>query len=153
MQRGVAVALALRDRHKIRGLATEADIDRVIDSFGIERAPDQPLVGRIRGMLLGGALVLNRSLTEGWRRAVKAHELGHYLLHRGSHFYISESNARMVLKQAEREAHVFAGALLLGSLDNEDYDARLHAAFDEGVPIEFLFAHQAALAHGLALRH
>jgi hypothetical protein len=142
------MALALRDRHAISGVATEAELDRVLASCGVERIPDQPLAGRVKGLLVGRTLVLAAGLSGGWRCAVKAHELGHFLLHRGGgHFYLLEPSARMLQRAAEREAHVFGGALVLGSHAEDDFDARLNEAFDAGIPAAFLFSHTAALAH------
>ena len=61
----------------------------------------------------GRAIVLNNRLHKAERQACIAHELGHALLHSGLNYMFVSQNTCMVTGKYEKEADLFAAALLL----------------------------------------
>ena len=61
----------------------------------------------------GRAIVLNNQLQRNERPACIAHELGHALLHNGLNYMFVSQNTCMVTGKYEKEADLFAAALLL----------------------------------------
>ncbi len=64
------------------------------------------------------AIVLNRTL-EGWHLLFcAAHELGHALMHKTLNGFFIADNTHLQVGKFEREADLFAAALLLGNIDH-----------------------------------
>ena len=66
---------------------------------------------------------INNAFNEKSKRILCAHELGHVLLHEGSVNYFANTNSN-VLTDVEREANLFAVALLL----DEDVEKQLNVS-------------------------
>ncbi len=61
----------------------------------------------------GVSVVISNTLRSPDDRACAAHELGHALLHRGVNTFFLSENTNLVCGRYEREADLFAAALLL----------------------------------------
>lgn len=102
-------ALDLREFFVIRGTLSDERLDGVLVDFGIELV----LVDnsyRFREVLNGSLLILNRHTTRPWRRWLKGHALGHFLLHRGNQ--LEYQNTWLIAKQ-ENQAEEFCGWFFL----------------------------------------
>lgn len=138
-------------------VATEADIDAILAAHGI-RVEADPLEPRTPGYRLGTDLIIVAdTLTPEERLIVKAHELGHILLHRGKHisfFFKTDKPAqeRGLSDRRECQANAFAAALLLGNLWGPEIDNRYQQAFERGLPIATLFGFVKAANRELHLR-
>ncbi len=98
-------------KHSLCRPVVETVLDRALAAENIEvvDAPaDLPVPEVRRGNVIGIRLGESHS----WRKWLKAHALGHYLLHRGDQF---ENCDKLVLARQERQADLFAGWLLIGS--------------------------------------
>lgn len=106
----------------------------------------QPLEDEVSGMLVvrpedGGAIGVNETHVLTRQRFTLAHEIGHFVLHRGSNsvfvdaapvFYRKEGTGTDLVVQQEREANRFAAALLMPEeLVRERVNARQLDPFDE----------------------
>lgn len=143
--RATRLALAVREKYGVTGVATEDEIDRMIAGEGVILADPYPMKGRLRGVLIDGVIVLRDGLDSGWRRCIKAHELGHHLMHDYNAFYLHQPHREHLKNRVERQAQAFAGALLTGEPFDEETSVRLHDAYEDGIPVDFLFSYFAAL--------
>lgn len=147
----IRLAQAVRETYDIQGLATEPEVDLALRGQGLRIVEDADLPVRVRGALyvVGEddlpVCLVRKGLSTGYRCAVKAHELGHFLLHPAEGLFYGESARELVRDRREHEAQVFAGALLIGSPRKRGFDERLHAAYDDGYPLDFLFSYTNAL--------
>jgi hypothetical protein len=141
MDGAVRRGLHLRSEFGITGISSEDEVDAVLGAHGIEVGPPMPFRGRIRGVLLGDMIYLRGSLERGERTVVKAHELGHHLLHETSAFYMNTPLHVGLGSRQEREAHLFAGALVLGRppASTEGVADLMQDGWHAGVPASFLF--------------
>lgn len=147
MRTAQRLAETIRRKYRITGVATEEQIEAAILGRGFRIWTGAELTGPIRGFRLFELIVVAKNATPGERRAVLAHELGHALLHTGNALYMRLPGRRMLGNRQEYEAQVFAITLLLGS-DRALLDGRLHEAFEDGIPLDFLCTGlNALLAH------
>lgn len=156
---GVAVrallqADAMRLHHNILGVASEEDVDRAIAGHGLTLHERYPFVGRVRGAIIDDHVFIADGLCGGERIAVKAHELGHYVLHEGNGFYLQMPMHRIIGLRRDRQAQLFAGALILGSPTGVSVSERIIEAQENGVPIEFLCSYASAIVaeYGIRIR-
>lgn len=145
MRAAARLGAEVRERYAIQGLASEDDLDRALEGEGVLVAPPIALAGRLKAIRINDVIVLKAHLDSGWRRASKAHELGHFLMHDFNAFYLGVPHLDQLRNRYEREAQAFAGSLILGEPD-EDIDDRLRAAYDEGLPLDFLFGYVGAVS-------
>jgi hypothetical protein len=146
MHRIIHLAERVRHAYHIDGLATEDRIDAAIGHMGLELVENLPLKGRLLGFHYDGVIGVREGLSGGERRAIKAHELGHYLLDNVNALYVVTSPQRLLLNRYEARAQMFAGALLLGPPDESaGLDERLHEAYEDGIPLGFLFSYVGAV--------
>lgn len=108
---------------------------KLAESMGIELFERR--LKNVRGFLLNEddykIIVVNSELPEQEKRAVIAHEIGHLELHPGyGHFFMLD-NTGFVLGRQEREAEIFAAALLLDEPPEEDETVEAYA-MRMGVP-------------------
>lgn len=82
-------------------------------------------------------IVVNSIKPRPWRRAIAAHELGHALLHNHDHTFLATNNFATNSK-IEREANLFAAALLIGDERPEEDESIYDFARRMYVPIEFI---------------
>ena len=155
---GVAVRVlgqadAIRMLYGIRGVASEEDVDRALEGHGLTIHERHPFRGRVKGLLIEDHVFIRRGLQSGERAAVKAHELGHYVLHEGNGLYLQVTQ-RFVGQRRERQAQLFAGALILGSPSaaSRHIRARIFEAQENGVPIEFLCSYASAIIAEFGIR-
>jgi hypothetical protein len=119
-------ALTIRTDYAIRHCPSQDDLRQLCADLDVEVEDDAVLVGRVREVYTGDAIVLKKGLPPGWRRWLLAHALGHHVLHPGgTHLYLANPYARFFQKREENQAEVFAGSLLFGALD-----APLHGVRD-----------------------
>ena len=120
----------LAERHAIQ---PGGDLDPVLRGLGLEVVPWR-FRGRLREVIFEGAIGIEESLPEDWRRWLTAHAVGHHMLHTGTSLYLASSQWVNRVK-AERQAEEFAAGLLLPlSAMNGVGEARLAARC--GVPRE-----------------
>ena len=105
----------------LKSLAAELDIEVV--SF--------PFAGRIKEMIIGHTIGVQRGVTRRWFRWYVAHAIGHHRLHVGTRFYL-ESWQWVSHAKAERQAEEFAAALMGGP------DGWRRTASELGIPDEKL---------------
>ena len=137
MQGAIRLAEVIRREYGIRGLATQDEVDRIAHEQGFNVWHEAGLTGPVKGFRLFELIATAKGLANGGRLAVTCHELGHALLHTSNAMYVEQTSRRMLADKQEQEAQVFAMVLLLGPLD-EGFDGRMHDAYDNGVPMEFL---------------
>ena len=148
------LADTLRDRYRLRGVATEDDVDRILGEHGLTICERWPFVGRVKALLVEDHVFLAKGLCRGERTAYKAHELGHFLLHEGNGLYLQVPARQMMNDKRERQAQLFAGALLLGSpvKTRRTIEARLAEAHGNGVPLDFLCSYASAIVAEFGVR-
>jgi hypothetical protein len=141
--RAVRLAAEWRARQGIARVASEADVDAVLGMVGLSvqvRAFESELVG----LLYRGTVYVAAGLPSLGRAFVKAHELGHHVLGHGNFLFTQLTRTELGVRanREERDAQVFAGALVFG-FPCADLDARLREACEDGMPphFVFLFAH------------
>jgi hypothetical protein len=139
LSRARRLALDLRARHRIEGPPSEAELAATLSAAGLRVVHGCPFVGQVREVYADGLLGLRAGLAAGWVRWLKAHGLGHHLLHRGNHLFAA--NGLYLWQQQELEAELFAGTLLLGPVTPLDLSGLADAA---AVPPECIRAWQAA---------
>lgn len=144
LQRG----LAIREAFGIEGYATEDDILRIVQARGLMVRANRPYRGRVQGMVIDDTIYLRARMDRGQRVVVMAHELGHHDLHRASAFYVSPMGHVTAGDRYEDEAHLYAGALVLGRPPptRDRVNEMMHDAFDCGVPASFLWEFVSILA-------
>jgi Zn-dependent peptidase ImmA (M78 family) len=76
---------------------------------------------------------VKRDLPEQEKRAVIAHEIGHLEVHPGSGYFYIHENIGFVLGKQEREAEMFAAALLLDEPPEPGESVKAYA-MRKGVP-------------------
>lgn len=140
MTRARQAAMELRRRHGIDGLMDEELLDRVAGAERLEIEEGWPLRGRVREVYCAGMLAIRGGLEAGWVFWLKAHGLGHHLLHRGNHLYVRDG--LHLWQRHEMEAELFAGTLLLGAARPLTDLAMLSAT--AGVPRECVLSWQTA---------
>jgi hypothetical protein len=116
-------------KHNLPWPVTEAALDAALEAEGLT-VVDAPETLPVREFRRGKVIGIRVDQDRRWRFWLKAHALGHYLLHRGDQ---DEYSDQVILSKQERQADEFAACLLLdGALG---YDARAVAA-RVGVPVE-----------------
>jgi hypothetical protein len=95
----------------------------------------------VREVDAAGLLGIRAGLAAGWVRWLKAHGLGHHLVHRGNHLY-AEGKLHLWHRQ-EIEAELFAGELFLADLVGTPLTLNELAAAAR-VPLECVYSWQAA---------
>lgn len=138
---------AVRLSHGISGVASEEDVDRVIEAHGITVHERHPFVGRVKGLLIDDHIFIRSGLRSGERAAIKAHELGHFVLHDGNGLYLKMPKHRLIGHRRERQAQLFAGALILGSpaAARLQIKERIFEASENGVPTTFICSYASAI--------
>lgn len=150
MKTAIRLGVALRAQHGIRWIATEDDVDRVIADSD---PPIEVVEGwgfrshRLKAQRVERAIYLRDGLTAGERIVYKAHELGHVLQHAGNQLFLALPQTVHLKNRQELAAQMFAGGLLLGYPCQPGFDERLHDAFEQGYPLEFLFSFFAAYSN------
>ncbi|HEV8633166.1 MAG TPA: hypothetical protein VG370_02830 [Chloroflexota bacterium] len=100
----------LNRTHGVDGVPSDAELDAMLAATGLAVVEGCRFTGRVREVYAAGLLGIRAGLPAGWVRWLKAHGLGHHLLHRGNHLY---RRGRLHLWQRhEVEAELFAGGLL-----------------------------------------
>ena len=92
-------------------LDTPADLSPLLHRFGLELVPWR-FEGRVREVIIEGAIGIDDRLSAPWVRWLTAHAIGHRLLHTGTSLYL-ESWQWVNRVKAERQAEEFAAGLLL----------------------------------------
>ncbi len=92
------------------GVDDAADLTPLLSSLGLEVVPWR-FDGRVREVIFEGAIGVDETLPEDWRRWLTAHAVGHHLLHTGTSFYLATWQWVNRVK-AERQAEDFAAGLL-----------------------------------------
>ncbi len=91
---------------------------RIADFLDIE-VDEYPFRRKIKGMVVeasdGVCIAINSMLSSPWKRFVLAHELGHVRLSSNGTGYFFLSEHTLMLPLVEREANLFAIALLVGN--------------------------------------
>ena len=93
------------------GLDAPADLSPVLQKLGLEVVPWR-FEGRVREVIIEGAVGIDDRLSAPWVRWLTAHAIGHRLLHTGTSLYL-ESWQWVNRVKAERQAEEFAAGLLL----------------------------------------
>ena len=88
------------------------DLRRLVRALGLE-VITFPFRGRIKEMIIEGAIGVQPGLTRPWFRWYVAHAVGHHLLHVGTSFYL-DCWQWVNHAKAERQAEEFAARLLGG---------------------------------------
>lgn len=107
----VRLAGRVRARQGVRGVPDDAELDALLAAEGLDVEEGWPFTGRVREAYSAGVLGIRAGLPSGWVRWLKAHGLGHHLLHHGNHLYATGTLHRW--ERQEVEAELFAGTLLL----------------------------------------
>lgn len=105
-------ALALRAAHGLVGSPDDRALDALLAAAGLRVVERCPLVGRLREIYMGGVLAIRAGQPRSWVRWLKAHGLGHHLLHHGNRLYAE--GPLYLWEQQEAEAELFAGTLMFG---------------------------------------
>ncbi len=124
-----SLAVGFAHKHCLRHPITESALDEALAAEGfqvIETPADLPVREFRRGKVIG----IRADQPSSWRVWLKAHALGHCLLHRGDQDQFSN---QVLLRKQEREADLFAGWLLIGDLWCESV---WELAEERGVPVE-----------------
>ncbi len=110
---------------KILGISLlDAELPESVDGFFMEN------LGR-------RAIVIRSSLGDIRRTFAVAHELGHALMHKGLNNYFLLEHTNLSLGRYEREADLFAAALLISG--EEDYTSDIERLSEEsGIPFHTL---------------
>lgn len=101
----------------------KTDLPRKLSGFYMEKSGRQ-------------AIAVSEALSSTAERAVIAHELGHALLHRGLNLLFLCENTNFVQGRYEREADMFAAALLIDKNEARSGDRSLEdVSRESGVPL------------------
>lgn len=100
-------AIRVLRRYGLRAPLCESDLDTLIARLGC-RLVDAPASLAVPEFCWGHFIGVRRGERAYRRTWLKAHALGHYLLHAGDQAALSE----VVVAQQEHQAEVFAGSLL-----------------------------------------
>lgn len=73
---------------------------------------EEPLVGRLREIYFGDAIVIRADLPGTEKRELLAHAIGHHLMHAGNHFTL-QNRIYSTGNYHEKQADVFAAFLLV----------------------------------------
>lgn len=132
--RGQEVALTLRSQHGIRGILGDCSLDDIMSGAGLS-VEQRTFRSGLAEVVVDQTVVLGSGLTHPWQRWLKAHALGHNLLHAGNQVEMPA----LMAGQQERQAEEFAGWLIFGPLPfglrECTIDARILAEWGE-VPVE-----------------
>ena len=109
--RGRELALALRSQHGIRGILSDADLDDLMTELGVI-VEERRFKSGVSELIVNDVVVLGTGLARSWRRWLKAHALGHHLLHSGNQLELP----LLVQGHWERQVDEFAGWLIFGAL-------------------------------------
>ena len=122
-----------RDLAERFDLEPGADLAPLLRSVGAEVIPWR-FTGRVREVIYEGAIGIDDTLPETWKRWLTAHAVGHHLLHTGASLYLA-SRQWVNRVKAERQAEEFAAGLLIpaGAARNAGENA---VAVLCGVPVE-----------------
>lgn len=111
----LGLAWHIRKRYGLnRDPLTDDDLAAILAGEGIE-VIDCDMPGRLREAFLPGEVYLRRGEPRPLRRWLLCHALAHHLLDDGNQLHL-DSFDRVLVRQQERRAEVFAGCLLLGLL-------------------------------------
>lgn len=83
-------------------------------------------------------IVINRNLSEEWKRVVCAHELGHAILHTRLNTPFMRRNTLFSVDKIEREANRFAAELLISDNSFKDLNNIYEIASLHDVPVELV---------------
>lgn len=119
-------------------------LDRLLAASGLRVIEGCPFNGRVREVYVNGLLGIRAGLSPEWARWLKLHGLGHHLLHRGNHLYVS--NGLHLWQEQELEAELFAGAVLLGPVIGQTPSLPRLASVAK-VPLECVLSWQAGVLH------
>jgi hypothetical protein len=146
MHTALRIAEALRTDYAIHGIASEDEIERVLTDQGLVCQFSRRLRGRIKGYLYYTTIRVRADLPSPERAFVEAHELGHHVFGHGNALYLAVPSRRLILNRSEYQATLFAGALVIGSPRmGPIFDARLHDAWEAGIPADCLSDYTNAL--------
>jgi hypothetical protein len=102
-------AQQIRRYYGLRAIVSETALDGVLKNEGLKviKLPAEfPIPEFLRGHTIG----IRSDQSTSWRKWLKAHALGHYLLHRGNQLTSADD---VIIAKQERQADLFAGWLLL----------------------------------------
>lgn len=122
METARRVAAAMRAVYGWCGTPCWEQLLRAASDAGARVDADADLPEPIREVYVNGLrgieslIALRRGLRRPWQRWLLAHGLGHCLLHEGNHMYLETIDQCYWVERQEREAEVFAGALIFGDL-------------------------------------
>lgn len=132
--RGREVALELRAQHGIRDILSDGDLDELMGELGVT-VEERRFRSGVSELIVDDVVVLDTRLAHSWRRWLKAHALGHHLLHSGNQLEMS----LLVQGHWERQVEEFAGWLIFGTLpfsvSSGNVDAGMLAEWGD-VPVE-----------------
>jgi len=111
----------MRGSYDVDGIASEADLDVMLRHLGVAVLTSSDIPPPLRDLYAGGRVALRRGQGREWEKWIKAHVIGHRLLHTGNQLDAPLSWVRY----QERQADEFAGWLIWGdlreSLDDPPY--------------------------------
>jgi hypothetical protein len=131
----------LNRTHGVDGVPGDAELDALLAAAGLAVVEGCRFTGRVREVYAAGLLGIRAGLAPGWVRWLKAHGLGHHLVHRGNHLYAEGKLHRW--RQQEIEAELFAGELFSADLAGTPLTLEGLAAA-AGVPVACVRSWQAA---------
>lgn len=115
MQTARDAALAIWRQGRFTVPVSTTALRRLLRQYGLRVCPFP--MDSLHEVILGDRLYLSAALACCERRWVKAHALGHRLLHSGNQFWLEcQSRDAWHGSHQERQAETFAGYLLLGDL-------------------------------------
>lgn len=103
-------AMQLRSVYGIEGFASDGDLDVLLAAKGVEILTLSWSAVGLRELLVGRFLALRRGQSRDWERWLKAHALGHLLLHEGD----QRQMPPLVVDRQEQQSEEFAGYLVIG---------------------------------------
>lgn len=124
-----SAAIRFARKHTLRHPITEEALDAALIAEEL-RVIDVPTGLPLEEFRKGKTIGIRADQPASWRLWLKAHALGHYLLHRGDQFNDCDE---VRLARQEREADLFAGWLLIGDVWCESV---WELAEERGIPVE-----------------
>lgn len=93
------------------------ELDLITQDLGLV-VLEEPLVGRLREIYFGDAIVLRSDLAAEEKRELLAHAIGHHVMHAGNHLSLQGRNYSFG-NYHEKQADVFAAWLLIPEAELE----------------------------------